>query len=76
MKKPAKEIRTNEQRQEARRQAVIKGAKAVRKTEKDVGEGWRLLGEHVANKFVNFMWDNVFIAPKIDKSRYANNDTE
>lgn len=61
--------------QRARRNAIAKGASAVRKTLKNAGEGYKLLGKHAANGFVNSMWKNVLIEPKVDKGRYANNDT-
>lgn len=63
-------------KQRARRNAIAKGASAVRKTAKNAGEGWKLLGKHAANGFVNFMWKNVFIEPRVDKGRYANKYTE
>lgn len=62
--------------QRARRNAIAKGASAVRKTVKNAGEGWRLLGQHAASGFEKFMWKHVLIEPRIDKGRYANNDTE
>lgn len=63
-------------KQRARRNAIAKGASAVRKTVKSAGEGWKLLGKHAANGFVDFMWENVLIEPRVDKGRYENNDTE
>lgn len=63
-------------KQKSRRNAIAKGASAVRKTVKNAGEGYKLLGKHAANGFVNFMWKNVLIEPRVDKCRYANNDTE
>lgn len=47
MKKPTEAVRTKEQRQDARRQAVIKDLRIARQIVKDSAEGWRLLGKHL-----------------------------
>ena len=63
-------------KQRTQQQAIINAAKYLRRKKNDVKEGYKLLGKHAANGFVNFMWKNVLIEPRVDKGRYANNDTE